>query len=169
MAVLASHAESNIKNNSPDESHHGLVITTNRVMAAPHFRDVEGQLYNTKLSAKWKRIQGPFDILGSPFPDLVLLQSFTIQGSYAVTATGRALNSPGGVPTAVDYREQKVLGWKLFVRNFPFVDLKAPNWQLRAMQVGAANYAGTMVDVYDCGAPHYVTLLTTNRIKTPNP
>ena len=147
-----------------------VTITTNRLLAASKFRDVDGQLYNTQLSAKWNAIQAPFDILASPWPDLILLQSFAMQGSYRVTGVRQGvLNSPGGIPSSIDYGEQKVLGGKLFVRNFPFVDSKKPYWQLRAMHVGATNYLGSMVDIYDCGTPHYVTVVRTNRIKTPSP
>ncbi len=146
------------------------IITTNRVMAAPQFREVAGQLYNTQLSVKWKRIPGPFDILESPFPDLVLVQSFVMQGIYTVTGTRQGVrNYRRGVAPSVDYREEKVPGWKLFVRNYPFAESKTPYWQLRAMPVGATNYLGSMVDVYDCGTPHYVTVVRTNRIKTPSP
>jgi hypothetical protein len=172
------------------------IITTNRVMAAPHFREVDGQLYNIYRSVKWKYIQGPFDILESPFPDLVLIQTFSVRlqkhlTDEMVVLPRRAGNSGRVIGQTVshgwDMQEEEIPRERLLVRNFTnaqtitvpntirgtngsfeFARLRT-NVAMVAMQVAITNYGGDTIAIVDCGTPHYVSVLTTNRIEAPKP
>jgi len=164
-----------------------VTVTTNRLLAAPQFREVAGQLYNVERSVKWRQFQGPFDLFASPFPDLVLIQPFSVKlekhltgGMVVIPATpvnslsrvglaGGGGGSPGRVVPEWDFKEEKIPGEPLFVRNFQFAAQSTTNHQFRAMQVGVQNHEGRMIEVYDCGLPHYATMLTTNKTEAAKP
>lgn len=154
-------------------TNHVPFITTNFVTAVPWFREVNGQLYNIRRSVLWKTMYG--DILKVSTNELVV-STFTMEPVYeAATASRPVHNFMGGiagyrqVPTQIQTGEKKVRGVKIIVRDFPanLAPAVGETARLRVMRVGTTNYNGEILELWDCGKPHVVMVVTTNYPTAP--
>jgi hypothetical protein len=144
------------------------VVTTNWVTAVPYYREVNGQLYNIQRSILWQTLYG--DILKVSTNEMVV-STFTTEPVYEAATTSREVdNYMGGiagyreVPTQVQTGDKKVYGAKIIVRNCPenLEPAVGETIQLRVMRVGTTNYDGDILELWDCGTPHVVMVVTTN-------
>jgi RNase P/RNase MRP subunit p29 len=124
-----------------------IATETNWVVAAPQFREINGQLYNTDLSKKFQGIEGTVIDVSSNF--VVLEQEST-----------RSLYVPWqGTVVTVNKTD-------FVVTNFPISldPTVGANNGCRAMRIGTINYNGQVLKLYDYGTPHRVMVITTNSI-----
>ncbi|HXR47413.1 MAG TPA: hypothetical protein VN784_08215 [Candidatus Limnocylindrales bacterium] len=144
------------------------VVSTNFVTAVPWFREVNGQLYNIQRSVLWQTLYG--DILKVSTNELVV-STFTMEPVYEAATTSREVdNYMGGiggyrqVPTQLQTGEKKVYGAKIIVLDCPenLNPAVAETIQLRVMRVGTTNYNGDVLELWDCGTPHVLKVVTTN-------
>jgi hypothetical protein len=127
------------------------VIHTNWFMAAREFREVDGQLYNTRLSNLWQFKGG--EIMA------VLDNEIVVQEFQEVAAEHGANEYGQRIVTATD----KIYGLKFIIKNpqekNPAVGELAVD---RVMKIGTENYHGETLELWDCGKPHIFMVVTTN-------
>jgi hypothetical protein len=143
-------------------------VRTNWVTAAPFFREVNHQLYNTQRSILWKDLQG--DIL-SVSPNWIVISTFTMKPIYQAATTSREVDNYWGgiagyrnVTTQVHVGDEKMPGQTILLKNYPD-NLQAAVGQtipFKALRTGTADYQGERLELWDYGTPHVVMVLATN-------
>jgi hypothetical protein len=127
------------------------IIRTNRVKAAPNFREVNGQLYNNTRSKQWEKIDGKIVTVLS---NAIVFQQITrVPDTYGQNIYGTR--------TVTSFKETP--GLKLVVRNYPTKNAAVGElmW-VKVMRVGTTNYNGDTLELWDYGTPHIAMVVTTN-------
>ena len=142
-----------------------IVTRTNIVRAAPNFREVNGQLYNTSFSRLWQIQSGKIlDVQ----PNGVVLQTFTTNKVYQnVYVEGRG--QPGSYGGTSDHYEKRLVSsdlvpaQRIFITNYR---IGAVDQQISvpAMQTGTIQIGGTLFEKWDCGLPHIVTNIVSSKV-----
>lgn len=144
------------------------IVTTNWLPAAPTFREVNGQLYNTSLSVKWKNVQGSVLEIST---NGLLIQTFELAQVYKTSTMEvpvrnllREVIGYRTVPVATLVGTKTIAGARLLLRHYPARLLPQVGQQIsfRAMPVGTTNDDGGALEVWDYGTPHFVMVVTTN-------
>lgn len=148
-----------------------VVVTTNYVTAVDWYRDVSGQLYNTKASILWTNFQG--EVLNVSTNQIVI-STFTMEPIYQAATTTKYVptgefspDKPVLAATKVKVGEHKVQGRQIVLRNYPanFYAAVGKTISFRAMLVGTANYRDNTLELWDYGTPHRVAVVSTNYVK----
>jgi hypothetical protein len=149
-------------------------VITNWVTAAPEFREVNGQLYNTEKSVRFVDLSGKCTSL---FTNGFLLQQTGTRTIYQTYRTGSSDSSRygnflgGGSRPAFASRkvgDEEILLDVVFVRNYPASLGRGSRIDCRAMPVGKVEYRGETYSAYDYGLPHVVPILVTNATALAN-
>ena len=141
------------------------VFTTNYVVAASNFREVDGQLYDTTRSVKWGNIRCKFK--KSFGNDAVFVKIERVKtGEYEAHETHNVgLGNVGAYSAPV----RRVVwsdedGDPFLVRNVPAAMLQVDKeYSPRLFLVGSTNE----FQLYDFGTPHTNIVVTFKTIKTP--
>lgn len=159
-----------------DQTNLTLVIKTNRVKAVDWYRVVDDQLYNTRASVIWATKKADY-ISGNG--DCAKVQLFTLKPIYGPRPkrqindlarigafTAGALNAP-----VDDYRPiidwQRNDGSAVILRNHSpgRVITEGSTLEFTAMKVGTTNISKRNYELWDCGLPNYVQVISTNASK----
>jgi hypothetical protein len=144
------------------------IISTNWIAAVPSFRDVNGKLYNTERSALWQSFNGKCLNVST---NQILIETYTVEPiEEATTASIPERNYLGQitghrtVPRTIQVGTKEVPGIKRVVCNYPLNLNPAVGQKLsfRAMQNGTIKHAGDTLELWDCGKPHAVMVVSTN-------
>ena len=146
-----------------------LIITTNQITAAPNFRVVNGQLYNTEKSQLWKSMTG--DCLAVSTNGL-LVQLFKIDRIYSRgsmsdnQAPGAYSSGPHGQRLR---QERKTPLQQIVLVNYPEQLQPAVGQRLSfsAMRAGNTNAGDQVLECWDYGLRHVVSVITTNNPSKP--
>jgi hypothetical protein len=135
---------------------------TNYVTAAPHFRRVDGKLYNTQKSVLWLDIKAECLNVTT---NGVLLQKFTVNRVYKTdpVSYGQSIGAYSSQPpTRHLISETKIPGQKLILRNYPTNNGAASGQVIEAtaMRVGSIDYKGETLELWDYGTPNVVPVVT---------
>jgi hypothetical protein len=122
-------------------------------------REIGGHLYNIERSIFWTNFTGDCAEVSG---DLVVIQTFTIQPTYGAS-TRSEIHNDGinsfrvNVPTRIKTGEEKIIGQKIVLRNYPVENLAAVGKTIscRAMRIGVTNYNGSVLELYDCGKVYH--------------
>jgi len=167
MLTLACDAQTNSQIASPQFK---IVLVTNRIEAAPTFREVGGQLYNIKRSVLWTNFQGECLEIET---NAIVISTFTMEPIYQAATTTEYVptgefspDKPVLVATKIKVGENKVLGRKIILQNYPanlYAAIGEPI-SFRAIKIGTSNYKGEILELWDYGTPHIVTMIKTNLV-----
>ena len=162
---------------APAQTNTTRLVTTNWVTAAPSFREVNGRLYNSERSKLWQykdqlhfvRMEG----------DIVIAKQITQVETYDVQSvpgrvdrmqsSGLFTGSPGSY-SAEPRRTKETLVSSERQEGPPFA---ITNCQIKTFTVGQEFTAvfmrngflksgGQNLELWDCGTPHIVAVITTN-------
>jgi len=143
-------------------------IRTNFITAAQSFREVNGKLYNSERSILWTNFQGEcLKVLTNG----LVISTFTMEPVYQMGTTTRFIpgvpGAPGRheiVPEKVQVGENKVLGRKIILQNYPAGLFPAVGQSItfRSIRVGTSDFNGDTLELWDYGTPHVVMVVTTN-------
>lgn len=118
-----------------------LVFKTNYLTAVPWYRDVDGQLYNTRYSLRFQHI-------------IASVES-NYEGSLMI-----GWNTNGAAATNF---EKEVL-----LLNYPTNGVtNGQKLNIRALPVDLTNISGKEFEIWDYGKPHVVEMVTTNKVFKP--
>jgi hypothetical protein len=143
-------------------------VVTNWIAAAPEFREVNGQLYNTEKSVRFVALSGKCTAV---FTNGFLLQQIETRPIYETYRTGSSDSSSygnflgGGSRPAFasrKVRDEEILLDVVFVSNYPASIGRGSRINCRAVSVGRVEYKGETYSAYDYGLPHVVPVLVTN-------
>jgi hypothetical protein len=152
-------------------------VTTNQFLAPAIFREVEGKLYNTQLAERWRVIGDEFRIWRRTNDEVILeKQPSRVPVAYVPRPYVDSLARIGGLAQAGAYesppeprpgpsRAFLLDGDFIVIRNGPPETRVTGYVSVVAMNLGVTNYFDERVFLYDCGTPHYVLYLTTNRVE----
>ena len=150
------------------------IVQTNWVTAVPWYREVDGQLYNTKYSARFQPFSGEVEeVLGNA----IVIQEVSQRPIYgavesdSLSSGGNFLGSSGGGGVRPLMGYETVYGDKIFITNFPAAlqpttDAKETG---RAMLKGTIQFNGEVLPLWDYGTPHIVRVVTTNEVIIKSP
>lgn len=145
------------------------VVTTNLVEAVPWFRELNGQLYNTQLSTRFKTIDGS---VTDVFTNSALIFWQVKRPIYApppsdsLVSEGNFLGSSGTPPAPVIVGYKTVEEKNVLILNYSPPELAVgQHISIRAMQIGTTNFNGERIELYDFGLPHKATVTTTNWVQ----
>jgi hypothetical protein len=135
------------------------VLSTNLVAAAPSFREVNGQLYNTERSTLWTSLKGRCLDVGTNGIEIVLIVPTYDRADSSPEWNGWA-GPPNQMVVVGEHESDKII----FVKNYPTNRNIAVTQQIsfRAMQAGTINYKGVVLELWDYGKPHIAMVVTTN-------
>jgi hypothetical protein len=135
------------------------VLTTNFVTAAPFFREVNGQLYNTSRSSLWKLLKGRCAWVHTNY-----VAFYTIIPDFGNAGDQPGWNGWDGSPYIKVQIGEHEDGSIFLVRNFPTNLLNSSLTQsFRVFHIGIVqNTDGQPFDVWDYGKPHVVSIVGTN-------
>lgn len=118
-----------------------LVFKTNYLTAVPWYREVDGQLYNTRYSLKFQHI--------------IAIVETNYEGSLMV-----GWNTNGAAATNF---EKEVL-----LLNYPTNGVtNGQKLNIRALPVDLTNISGKEFEIWDFGKPHVVEMVTSNKVFKP--
>lgn len=129
----------------------GPTTSTNWITESPEIREVNGQLYNNRRDHHWETIGG--DIV-AVLTDKIVVQTVTkTPAAYGANEYGQR------IVTAF----KKIPGLKFVVQNYREKDAAVGEsiW-VKAIRNGVTNYNGEVLELWDCGKPHKVMVITTN-------
>ena len=140
------------------------VLTTNILTAAPNFREVNGQLYNSSFSKLWKVQCGKIaDVQQSG----IVLQTFTTNNVYQnVFVAGHG--QPGSFSGTSDHYEKRLVSsdlvpaQRIFINNYR-IGAMDQEISVAAMKTGTIQIGGTPFEEWDCGRPHFVTNIVNSK------
>jgi hypothetical protein len=149
-------------------STNAVLVTTNVVTAHPAFRLVKGQLYNTELSTNFATIEGNCVAV---LTNGIVVQRMEVQQIYQEVPTNTLQAATGVAPPAVLIREERVPGKKFFIRNYPDHPLATvgDSVSARAMRDGVFSHQSEVMELWEYGKPHKVTVVSTNGVPTNFP
>jgi len=143
-----------------------IVTRTNIVRAAPNFREVNGQLYNTSFSKLWKIQTGKILEVQD---NGILLQTFTTNRVYqSVLVQGRGYAGSFGATS--DHYEKRLVSSDLVPAQRIFINhyrIGAVDQEISvpAMRTDTIQIAGTVFEEWDCGQPHVVTNIVSSKVE----
>lgn len=145
-----------------------VITVTNYFRASDDFRKVNGQLYNIQKSVLWKNVKGEFF---AKERGMVILATFTEKtrsyrtGNLNASQRAGAYSAGGSGIVREKYRDY---GKRIALTNFSEYATAAEGMNVSdiAMQIGTVDYAGTSLELYDCGMPYIVAVpaTITNRV-----
>jgi len=141
------------------------VVTTNIVTAAPAFRIVNGQLYNTDLSTNFATLEGQCIAV---LTNGVIVQQFQIRQTMAYPTNAAELAVALANRPVQLVKEEVIPGKKFFIRNFPNEPLAVVGSPIvaRAMRDGVFTYESEIIELWDYGTPNRAVVVTTNSVST---
>ena len=153
---------------SPAQTNFTIVTRTNILQAAPNFREVNGQLYNSSFSKLWKTQTGKIaDVQESG----IVLQTFTTNNVYqSVFVQGHG--TPGAFGGTSDHNERKLMSsalvpaQRIFIKNY-HIGAVDQEISVPAMKTGTIQIGGAVFEEWDCGTPHFVTNIVSSKVKIP--
>lgn len=142
-----------------------IVTRTNILQAAPNFREVNGQLYNSSLSTLWKMQSGKILAVQT---NGVVLQTFTTNNVYEnvfVQGQGQAGSDAG----TADHYEKRLMSLalvpaqRLFINNYRIgaVDQEI---SVPAMKTDTVQSGSTVLEEWDIGLPHFATNIVSSKV-----
>ena len=141
------------------------VLKTNILTAAPNFREVNGQLYNSSFSKLWKVQSGKIADVSDTG---IILQTFTTNNVYeSVFVKGHGL--AGSFSGTSDHYEKRLVSsdlvpaQRIFISNYR-VGAVDQNIAVPAMKTGTIQIGGSTFEEWDCGKPHYVTNIVSYKV-----
>jgi len=146
------------------------VTRTNIIQAAPNFREVNGQLYNSALSRLWSIQKGKILKVEQGG---VILQTFTNQPVWEQVYTEpNSQQAIGGYSAGPVGWHDRITGYeevplkRIYLENYRIgaVDQKI---SVPAMKTGTIQIGGNVLEAWDIGLPHLVTNIVSSKIKTP--
>jgi hypothetical protein len=115
-----------------------LVVKTNYAESVAWYRDVAGQLYNTRYSLRFQHVIATVE---SNYDNSILV----------------GWNTNGGIKTNFDK--------EILLLNYPTNGMtNGQKLNFRAMQVDWTNFFGNEIEIWDFGTPHIVQTVTTNKV-----
>jgi len=120
-------------------------VTTNFVKAVPWFREVDGKLYNVRLSKKFSYIHAN---VAEVRPDFVILTWSYESGYTHRTEWVKDI-------AVLNCDDKQIAEGQLFTGD--------------AMRVGVTNFNNRVIELWDCGKPHLVPVLVTNKTENAHP
>jgi hypothetical protein len=136
------------------------VLTTKYVTAASNFREVGGRLYNIDLSTNWwpirVRIISRND--NSALATYLIPKMRTVYFSSSQNANQSIGAYSGGGGGSYRKLEGYADGKTIEIKNCPMIGVTAEA-DIKAMQIGVSKSG---VELWDCGKPHIVPVVTTN-------
>jgi hypothetical protein len=155
FATLTSWAQTNFT----------IVTRTNILRAAPNFREVNGQLYNSSFSKLWKMQKGKILEVQT---NGVVLQTYTTNNVYQnVFVEGQG--QPGSFRGTSDHYEKRLVSSDLIPEKRIFINhykIGAVDQEISvpAIQTGTVQIGDTVFEEWDCGFPHIVTNIVSQKI-----
>lgn len=151
---------------SPAQTNFTIFTSTNIVHAAPNFREVNGQLYNTSFSKLWKIQTGKILEVQDTG---VLLQTFTTNKVYqSVLVQGRGYAGSFGATS--DHYEKRLVSsdlvpaQRIFINHYRIgavdQEISVPAMKTDTIQIG-----GKVFEEWDCGLPHIVTNIVSSKVE----
>lgn len=142
-------------------------ITTNLVTAAPHFRVVGGQLFNTERSVLWKTFEFRVKQI---HPRLLVGQMMTnepVQELLWVAGNGGTPGAHGATTSGYRWRttgQRRVALQTIAITNGPTGGVTTGDvMKITAMRAGNQFAAGA--ELWDCGVVNQVQVIRTNRVQ----
>jgi hypothetical protein len=150
---------------SPAQTNFTIVTRTNIIQAAPNFREVNGQLYNSSMSTLWKVQHGK---IADVQENGIVLQTFTTNNVYeSVFVEGRG--QPGSYSGTSDHYEKRLMSsdlvpaQRLFIKNYR-IGAMDQEIAIPAMKTGTVKIGSTVLEEWDCGLPHIVTNIVSSKV-----
>lgn len=149
------------------------VVKTNYTQAVSWYREVNGQLYNTQRSIRFESIEAEVKVVYGNAVLFYWTKKKPIYGkthSDPLVSEGNFLGSASGQIAAA---QRPIIGYEtifsknILALNYPTIAASGEKVLFRAMQVGTTNFDGKPIELWDCGTPHVVPVVTTNWIKFP--
>jgi head-tail adaptor len=142
-----------------------VVVTTNHVTSVDWFRDVKGQLYNTKISSLWCQFNG--ECINVDSNGIIVSISgnvFRNTGeSLDKSFNGQKFAGQGQLVKLEANRDGQII----FLQNYPTNLLPAVTGKIsfQAMRMGTISYNGQTLELWDYGTPHKAAVVSTNYLK----
>jgi hypothetical protein len=139
------------------------VFATNFVAAVPWFREVNGKLYNTEQSVLFKNLEGKCLKVGTN--GLLIGLQEPIWGRMDSLPSWQDGDEYMGMNPSQQVRVgDRDTGKVIVLKNYFQTENPAVTQELsfKAMQTGTINYNGDILELWDCGMPHVVMVVTTN-------
>lgn len=149
-------------------------VSTNLVEAAPNFRRVNGQLYNTERSKLWIKMGGEVD---SKKNGVVILQTYVthkepIRERVRLNGLQSSGGYAGGPDTGTSYRTWKERDKSIAVTNLYDFDniVSGQEFEVLLMRTGVFNNDnGDTLELWDRGTVNIVSVVTTNDLSKKAP
>jgi len=132
---------------------------TNFAESVPWFRDVNGQLYNTRLAAHWMVFNGK---VSKVMTNGIVLQLFKTNNVYESVFV-RGNGGPAGAFGSTSDRNvrrlassQEVPERKIFVKNSETNYVDGERMNIKAMKTGTIKIEDELLEIWDCGTRHRV-------------
>jgi hypothetical protein len=151
---------------SPAQTNFIIVTRTNILQAAPNFREVNGQLYNSSFSKLWQIQTGKILEVQT---NGVVLQTFTTNNVYQnVFVAGHG--TPGTFSGTSDHYEKRLVSSDLVPEKRVFINhyhIGAVDQEISipAMKTGTIQIGGNVLEAWDIGLPHFVTNIVSSKVK----
>jgi len=151
---------------SPAQTNFTFVASTNILQAAPNFREVNGQLYNSSFSKLWQIQTGKILEVQT---NGVVLQTFTTNHVYEnVFVAGQG--TPGTYSGTSDHYVKRLVSSDLVPEKRIFINhyhIGAVDQEISipAMKTGTIQIRDTTFEQWDCGLPHFVTNIVSSKVK----
>lgn len=132
-------------------------INTNLVESVPWFRDVDGKLYNTRLSVLWLTVEGRVEQV---LTNGVILQTFKTNKTYAyvfVPGNGGpagAYGSTGSRNVRKPVSSDEVPDRVLFIQHPQTNYVDGERISIKAMKTGSIKIEDETIETWDCGTVH---------------
>jgi len=143
-----------------------IVTRTNILQAAPNFREVNGQLYNSSFSKLWQIQTGKILEVQTGG---VVLQTFTTNRVYEnVFVAGQGM--PGTYGGTSDHYQKRLVSSDLVPEKRIFLNhyhIGAVDQEISvpAMKTGTIQIGRNVLEAWDIGLPHLVTNIVSSKVK----
>jgi len=142
-----------------------IVTRTNIIQAAPNFREVNGQLYNISFSKLWKTLNGKISVVQE---NGVLIQTFTTNNVYQMVFVAGEGNAGAQGSSSDRYVKRLVSSTlipdkRLFINHYR-IGAVDQDISIPAMNTGTIQISGAVFEEWDCGLPHIVTNIISQKI-----
>ncbi len=149
-----------------------LVTRTNIIRAAPNYRVVRGQVYNTLRSVKWHEYKA--EVIQTISTNVLLTRQVEEKTEYEIKPT-HGLSRVGGFGSGGGILDTEEVGTTrkyfglLLVTNYSNASRQAPRSIITfsAMKVDEKKYNQQTADVLDCGIVNKTAVIVTNRVIAP--